>query len=284
MPESGYDVAVFAHNEEAGIRRCVGSIFENSDARLERVVILANGCTDSTVKVSQDLASQYEGLEVCEIEIADKCNAWNIYVHDIARPETAVHFFVDSDVWFVGNVFETLSRQLCANERAHAAAGFPMSGRNRKHYEELITKRHCLFGNCYGLKSSFIDLLRKESFRLPVGLLWIDSAITKVINSDLQDQKVGFNDRIIYLPGCGYAFDSLSFLKLRDIRLYLSRIARYEAGKLQEQFLAEMPFDQWPVSLVDVNERALSRIASGEFKTPWFLRSRVIRKLQRTVG
>ena len=277
--DARYSIAVFAYNEESGIERCIRSLYENSDSRLDRVVVLANGCSDRTVEISNALISEYSNLEVLEIEVPDKCNAWNTYVHETASLETPVHFFVDADVWFVGDVFKHLSKALSSSDVANAAAGFPMSGRNREAYAKLMTERYCLFGNCYALKSQFLSLIREKKFSLPIGLMWIDSAITKAVNSDLEDQRRGHNDRIVSIPGCGYAFDSLFFLNPSDIKLYLSRIARYETGKLQKHFLEQIPFDQWPESLSGINQRALKKLSEGGLSVPWYLKRGVRRRL-----
>ncbi|MCC9601457.1 glycosyltransferase family 2 protein [Stieleria sp. JC731] len=276
-----YSVVVFAYNEEKAIERCVDSIFENAGEGLVSVRIVANGCRDRTCELVRAMQGKHPSLELTEIPIGDKCNAWNQYVHELADLSVPVHFFADADVWFTGNVFEVLAGKLGQSSTANAAAGLPMSGRNQDIYRQMLVERYCLFGNCYALTADFLRLVRSRQFRLPKGLLWIDSAITKAVNSDIGDPHQGHSDRIVFEDGCGYAFPSLSPWKLGDISVYFSRIARYEAGKLQERLLRELSFDDWPDQCREINHRVLEKIDAGKWKTTWYLRKMIRRKLLR---
>jgi len=253
MLNSNYSIVMFAYNEEQNITKSVSSIFNNVDDNLFKLFVLANGCTDNTVTVLNELKKTYKKLEVINLTLGDKCNAWNEYIHNIA-PECNIHYFVDADVQFSDNCFNSMSQHLNnSNVNTVAIAGMPLSGRNINFYHELIIERACIFGNLYGLKHSFIQRMREEKFKLPMGLNWIDSFLTKAINTDLQFFKYNLPNRTCYLEGVGYKFDSLSIFKYQDIKLYISRIARYELGKLQEVFLDDLPVKEWPVNMHSIN-------------------------------
>lgn len=276
---SSYKVAVFAYNEERNITRCIESIISNSDQNLSEIVVLANGCTDRTVDRTKLLAKKHALVKIIEIDEGDKCNAWNSYVYELATDEDKVHFFTDGDCTFTGDAFSILNAQLLASSKANAAAAIPMSGRHRKQYLKLLQDRHCLFGNCYALKHEFILTIRNSQFQLPKGLLWIDSAITKAVNSDLIDQNVGYDNRIIYNLDCGYKFDSLRPFSPPDIRLFYSRLARYRAGKIQEQYLAKLHFHEWPRDLSEINKLAIEDIDKGKTRLPLLFKQLVRKKL-----
>lgn len=250
---------MFAHNEESNIRQSVNSVIENTDDKLERLLVIANGCKDGTVAVLKELKLSFNKLEYLDVNFGDKCNAWNLYVHEHASA-ASVHFFVDADVRFTYKAFPQMHRTLIESDSANAIAGLPFSGRNIDTYKKMVTEGWSLFGNCYGLKHSFIELVKSKGFRLPIGLGWIDSAITKIIYKDVDLQKKAIKGKIIFNENCGYEFESLSLLKKSDWSLYVSRIVRYRLGKLQEKYLELIPFENWPENLLLVNQQVLDDI------------------------
>lgn len=262
MPDS-YSIVMFAHNEQNNIATSVQSIFENSDQYLEQLVVIANGCSDRTVEIIVELKKIYQKLKLVELVVGDKCNAWNEYVHHLSM-DSEVHFFVDADVRFTKNAFPQMFKMLCSASSATAIAGLPFSGRNIEKYKDMVTNGWCLFGNCYGVKLEFIQLAKDKGFKLPIGLGWIDSAITKVIYKDIDNTKKPLRGKVIFDENSGYEFDSLSIFKLSDIQLYFNRIVRYRLGKLQEKYLEKIPFDEWPEDLVEINRRVLNDIIENE--------------------
>ena len=264
--DNSYSVVMFAHNEQENIVMSVNSVFSNSDNSLDTLCVLANGCTDDTVKILHDLQTKYSKLNVIELDIGDKCNAWNSYVHQYASNST-VHFFVDADVRFTPQAFPLMQQALTQNDEAWAIAGLPFSGRNIDKYKDMVTNKWCLFGNCYGLKLSFLTKIKSTGFKLPIGLGWIDSAITRIIYRDLEHDKKPIKGRVIYNDSCGYEFDSLSVFKLADWSLYINRITRYRLGKMQEKYLEKLAFQHWPKDLLSINEKILGDINK---QVSWF--------------
>jgi len=251
-----YNIVMFAYNEEANIRKSIESVYKNADENLNRFLILANGCTDGTVRVASEYKKThcFDKLDIVEIEIGDKCNAWNTYVHDLSD-EVDTHFFCDSDINFSDNCFTQMDQKLSASaSETMVIAGMPLSGRNLEFYRSLVIERACFFGNLYGMRNAFIHRIKEDSFRLPVGLNWIDSFLTKAVNTDLQFFDYNLPNRTTWIEGVGYQFDSLSITKKSDINLYINRIARYELGKLQEVILDSTPVKEWPRDLKEVNQ------------------------------
>lgn len=257
MKELKYNIVMFAYNEQDNIEKSITSVFNSTDEKLNRFHIIANGCSDNTVSVANEVKQKlnFDQLTIHEIELGDKCNAWNTYVHELADDVT-VHFFVDADVQFSLNCFPQLAEKLHATpEQTVIIAGMPLSGRNLAFYRSLVIERSCFFGNLYGMKWSFIQRIRESSFYLPVGLNWIDSFLTKAANTDLAFGKKNLPDRTTWLEGVGYDFEKLSVFKPGDIKLYINRIARYELGKIQEVFLDALPPQEWPREMKPINQK-----------------------------
>lgn len=254
---NNYNITMFAYNEEDNIASSIASVFENVDARLNTFYVIANGCTDNTVSTAEKIKSKinFEKLRIIEIVEGDKCNAWNVYMHDIAD-DADVHFFVDADVKFTTKSFPRMYDQLMATEQQTVVvAGMPQSGRNIHFYKSLVTDRACFFGNLYGMKASFVHRIKADNFHLPKGLNWIDSFLTKAANTDLQFFDYNLPNRTTYIDDVGYYFQSLSPLRLSDIKLYFNRIARYELGKIQETFLDVTPLKDWPRDMQEINRQ-----------------------------
>jgi glycosyltransferase involved in cell wall biosynthesis len=264
----GYSIVMFAHNEEKNIQGSITSVLSNVDEKLNQFTVIANGCSDATASIVNHLISQdsTNRLTLVELEVADKCNAWNTYVHKLAR-NSEIYFFLDADVRFTTNVFPKMYSKLIQVENVNAIAGLPFSGRNMKQYKFMVENKYCLFGNCYGLKADFIELLKNKGFKLPIGLGWIDSAITKIVNTDIGEIAQPKKGKVTFDDTCGYEFDSLSLFNKSDWQLYINRITRYRLGKMQEKHLDKLPFVTWPDTLHDINELVLSEIKAN---SPWY--------------
>lgn len=255
---------MFAYNEELNIEASLRNVLKNTDTQLQNVYLMANGCTDGTVKVAETLKKElsFDSLIIHEISLGDKCNAWNHYVHTL-QPSATCHFFIDSDVRFTEQCFPKLFSKLQeATTTPNIIAGYPLSGRNVEFYQMLVEQRACFFGNLYGASNTYLEMVREKEFYLPIGLNWIDSFLTKAANTDIQFLNYNLPNKVIYEKGVGFEFDSLSPLKLDDIKLYKNRIARYELGKIQEVYLDSLDISQWPKTMHEINLKIRSAFAS----------------------
>ena len=77
---------MFAYNEQDNIEASITSIFNNVNAQLNCFYLIANGCSDDTVAIANRVKEKlgFSRLNVVEIELGDKCNAWNTYLHELA--------------------------------------------------------------------------------------------------------------------------------------------------------------------------------------------------------
>src|SRR5262249_54637449 len=130
-----WSLAVFAHDESPRIGDALASIAGAAGNEDVEVWVLANGCSDSTGDVVRGCADIVPSLWLVEIDVADKPNAWNVYVHDIITPERAreieTYFFMDGDVTLEPNALGLLASALATTPTAQAAGGMPATGRDR---------------------------------------------------------------------------------------------------------------------------------------------------------
>ncbi|MEA3381148.1 MAG: glycosyltransferase family A protein [Pseudomonadota bacterium] len=280
-----YNITMFAYNESENIQASIESVWQNTDTGLGTFHLVANGCTDDTVTKAHEIKSllSFDKLSITELTIGDKCNAWNHYMHELADGAD-IHFFVDADVLFSACCFQKMASKLYSTSpETVAIAGLPLSGRNQVFYESLVTERSCLFGNLYGLKGTFIKHIKQSEFRLPQGLNWIDSFITKAVNTNLDFKPRNLPNRVTHLPGAGYNFVSLSPLKVSDLILYKNRIARYELGKMQEFYLDAIPVSKWPNDLDEINLKIFNNFSTHSDSIPIYKKIVVKQRLKKLI-
>lgn len=274
---------MFAYNEEKNISASIRSVYENKGDKLNTFYLIANGCTDNTIAEANKIKKQlnFKALTIINIVLGDKCNAWNHYMHNIADAVDC-HFFIDADVNFSNNCFTLMHRKLMASEEQTVTiAGMPLSGRNIEFYRSLVIERSCFFGNLYGLKHNFIQRIREDGFHLPIGLNWIDSFLTKAVNTDIQFFNYNLPGRVTYLDNVGYKFDSLSPFNKADIKLYFNRIARYELGKIQEKYLDQLDVKNWPKNMTDINVNIYKNLSQEISHLSLFKKHLVTKRIKR---
>jgi len=124
-------IGIMAWNEEVSIGPMIESLLGQSIfALLEdrneacEVVCVANGCTDRTVLVAEEIFNRFErkhperrglSMRVANIRQAGRNNAWNRFVHEISAPETRYICFMDADI--ILNQADTLELVIAALDR-----------------------------------------------------------------------------------------------------------------------------------------------------------------------
>src|SRR5262245_7042038 len=226
MGTGGWPIAVFAHNERDRIKRCLDSLFEGGLGRDLAIHVLVNGCTDDTESVVRGYAATSPAVTAHSIEIGDKANAWNVFVHEIA-PEAAVHFFVDGDVRILPGSLLALRRALDASPHALAASALPDSGRNSGRWMDAVLHEHGLTGNCYALRGAFVRRMQGRATRLPVGLIGEDSWVGALAKADVDGTSGWDQNRIEVCLDARFHYESLRWYSPADLRLYWRRRFRY---------------------------------------------------------
>lgn len=227
-------MAVFAHNEERDIVACLTSLISGHDGAPPPIHVLVNGCTDSTTEVVRSFAHAHPTLEIHEIELGDKANAWNVYIHTIADAALD-HVFIDGDVRAGAQALPALKRALEANPRCHAVTGVPGSGRSAARWIEEMRTDGGLAGNLYALRSTFVCELRARAVRIPIGLIGEDALVGAMAAFSL-DPPSGWNrERIAVAEDARFEFTPLRIYAPSDIRLYMRRRVRYALRTIQNR-------------------------------------------------
>lgn len=279
-------VAVFAHNEGGRIAAALHSIVQASGGHPLAITVLANGCSDDTVAVAQAFADQRPAgeVQVLAIERADKANAWNEYVHEVAakRPPQAVdlHVFVDGDVRAGPGALPALAAALAQTPDAHAVGALPTTGRDRDAWRERMVRGATLAGGLYALRDDFVQRLIQRDIRVPVGLIGEDWLVSVLARFDLQpvNPVAALVPRVAFAPEAGFAFRSLSPWRWRDHRVYWRRLWRYALRGVQFEILLGMLLHHHPDHLPrDVS--GLYRDGPMPSRLKWVGRTSVLRTL-----
>lgn len=236
--KESWPVMVLAHNEEQHIVACLDSIFSGNQDCLLEVYVIANGCTDSTEQLVRQYQANNAQVHLVLIEMPDKCNAWNVFVHETIptkAPDRSAYFFMDGDAQVVHGSFAAMVAGLRENKHAHAASAPPASGRSlARDRKTLLEERH-LVANLYALRGSFVEALQAKKVRLPLGLEGDDGLIGALVKWDLDPARDHFDDfRIEPCKEAGFTFQSMSFLKAADWLSYWHRSVRY--GRRRYEF------------------------------------------------
>jgi len=229
-------VAVFAYNEERNIISCLDSLHSAAPMRKLEVFVLANGCTDRTEQIVRDYAHDNLSINLICIKVPDKANAWNHYVHKVAK-ESDVHFFIDGDVKACPESFIRLHDTIIQHPNAHAAAAFPTTGRSLKKWRRMMLEEAWLAGNLYALRGTFINRIRLNGIRLPLGWIIEDGLVGALAKWDLDPTGSWDSSRIIACPEAGFSFRSMVWYRLDDWHRYWRRRVRYSIGFYQNKMI-----------------------------------------------
>lgn len=226
-------VAVFAHNEETTLADCLRSVDAAACGRPVQVWVLANGCTDRTVERAREYAQCAPHVQIAEIALGDKANAWNAFVHELAPPASC-YFFVDGDVRISERAFVDLAAALRNDAHVHIAAGVPGSGRNQAASERGIIVERGVQGNLYAASSEFVRRARSLSVRLPIGYVREDGLVGALAKWNFAPETNPWDDdRVVVVTSARFFFKSVSPLELRAWPKYWRRLVRYSTGRFE---------------------------------------------------
>ncbi len=232
-----WSVAVFAHNEQAIIGACLESIFAEKNQAELSVYVLANGCTDGTVQKVRNFAGRWPAIHLVEIEVGDKANAWNVFVHEIA-PVSEGYFFMDGDVRLDPGALLKLSAALQSSPEAFIASAVPGSGRHRAYYIKSTIEEHGVHGNLYCIAPAFIAQLRARNVKLPIGFVREDGLVGALAKFSLAPQAQPWNNsRVKVCVESRFLFHSMRSWHPSDWKKYYRRRLRYSIGHFENRML-----------------------------------------------
>lgn len=231
-----WSICIFACNEERLLPRCLGALERAKGAGNYVVHVMENGSRDDTARIAREAAARDQRIQVHELTIGDKSNAWNEYVYGVA-PSAGMHVFIDGDVRPADGAFEALAAALEASPDAYAAAALPASGRSRKAWSDFLNREHYLSGNLYALRGDTLERFRARGIRLPFGSVGEDGLLSYLLVTDLLGGRDDTHrERIAVAKDAFFEFDSLK-ANARDLAIYMKRLKRYSLRHFQKQVL-----------------------------------------------
>jgi len=234
---TAWPVMVLAHNEERHIGACLDSIFAADPGAPLSVYVMANGCSDRTEDIVREYARREPRAHLVSIALGDKCNAWNVFVHETVPaccPGAPIYFFMDGDARAVPGSFSAMERALRAEPAANAVGAPPASGRSMaRDRDELLSERG-LVANLYALRGTFVERCRAVGVRIPLKLEGDDGLIGALVRWDLDPRQAMDARRIAPCADAGFLFESFSPRRAGDWRAYWKRMVRY--GRRRYEF------------------------------------------------
>ena len=107
----------------------------------------------------------------------------------------------------------------------------------RRRWTKFIREQAGMPGCLYALRGSFVQRLRNEGIRLPVGYIGEDVLLQLLLKTDLDPTRNPDRSRIALCESAAFEFDSMSVMDPRDWRLYWRRRVRNALRKYQHALL-----------------------------------------------
>tara|TARA_A100001037_G_C14960871_1_gene549304 strand:+ start:52 stop:663 length:612 start_codon:yes stop_codon:yes gene_type:complete len=180
---SRISVAVFAHKEEATIARCLTSLPDSVDGDALAITVIANGCTDATVQTVEKIAAKHANVQLTTLEVGDKPDAWNHFVHH-GSLGTRACVFTDADVRITPGSLEYLLQTLERHHSLNAVTAVPKTGWSRHRWTAELKNNQTIAGGLYMLRPKFVQRLRSRQIRLPTAVS-CDDAVIAMLTTNL---------------------------------------------------------------------------------------------------
>ena len=251
-----WPVAVFAHNEARNIIACLDSLQAATSHPFE-CYVLANACTDRTEMLVREYSVSHPNVHLVSIKVSDKANAWNVFVHEVAPHGATYYFFIDGDVRATPSALDAMAQAL--HPQANGVSALPKSGRSVNAFQRDMLKDNGVAGNLYGLRGSFVERIRDQAIKMPIGTIGEDALMGAMLKWDLRGDGRWDNSKVVVSQDAGFEFDSVSPWLPREWRKYFRRRVRYSVRGFQNKMLgrAIQPagFESLPQHIRDLYSR-----------------------------
>jgi glycosyltransferase involved in cell wall biosynthesis len=224
-------IGILARNATKTISIMLQSLFGQSlltEARAEgwtiEVVVVANACTDSTVKTTRSrlgslAAALGEAVVVRTVDIREpgKSNAWNRFVHEFSDPDAEYLVLLDADIEF--NEPDTLKNMVLAltsDERARVSVDQPLKDISRYARRSLRNSMWLRAGGAHKGEDVYIcgqAYCARASFMrtvwLPAGLPSEDGFVRTMVVTDRYTTE-SEPRRVVRAPGASHYFEAIT--------------------------------------------------------------------------
>jgi len=232
---SPFHVAIFAHNEERHILRCLKSLAYTDPGSLAvHIKVLINGSTDRTEQIVRDWAGRNPNVQPVVIPLGDKANAWNTYVYSGLDFERN-HYFLDGDCVVTPYALNGLDEEF-ARGSPLCVAPLPQNVSNS--LREFLTKWSLPCGTMYGLSGDFLRRIVADNIRMPIGFIGDDNLIASLVHSNLEDRFGNYDrSRVRIVDSVGPIAHRPRPFSFEMLRLQRRRLQRYALRRVQMELL-----------------------------------------------
>ncbi|MCF6245545.1 MAG: glycosyltransferase [Sulfurovum sp.] len=180
-------VCILAYNEQKHIANTIKHIMEGNQDIQYTLKVYANGCTDNTVQIVKDLEKTYPNLELRELKIAGKPNAWNTA---FAENKTDILMFSDADIILEVGAIKDLADTLRNNTDFMAATALYTPHQHGLSLEKKFTgymqlpiEQEYLTGHFYAIRRiDYADIFSKYNISgIPDGIVGEDYFIDLLV-------------------------------------------------------------------------------------------------------
>lgn len=231
-----WPVAVFAHNEARKIIACLDSL-QAATSHPFKSYVLANACTDRTEAMVREYRASHPNVHLVSIELGDKANAWNVFVHEAAPRGASHYFFIDGDVRATPGALDVMAQALAQHPQANGVSALPKSGRGVAAFQRDMLKENGVAGNLYGLRGSFVERICAQAINMPIGTIGEDALMGAMLKWDLRGDTRWDNSKVVVAREAGFEFDSVSPWLPREWKKYFRRRVRYCVRGYQNKML-----------------------------------------------
>lgn len=255
-------IGILAWNEEISIRATLHSIFAQSLIRdlsktghQVEVICVPNGCSDNTALAARGaMLAAAEKLHhpealrwrVHELKQPGKTNAWNVFVHELADPESEVLFLVDADIQiYMPDTLSNMLDQLMRHPEAFICTDLPMKHIVFKARYSLLDRISLhtasinqsasgqLCGQLYCARAAWLRRLR-----IPEGIIVEDGFIKKMAVSNFLTEPEDAVRRIVTADTASHVFEA--YTRLPDVlATHRRQIAGYMIHRWIWEFLQQ---------------------------------------------
>ncbi|MDF0542453.1 glycosyltransferase family A protein [Sphingobium sp. H39-3-25] len=239
-------VAIFAHNEQRRIARCLNSLpLDRADLHFH---LLVNGSTDHTAAIASAIFDGSANTQVHELYPGGKSRTWNRFVHEIGGMHDA-YIFMDGDAEIAPGALDALIDTLSSRPHANAAAGMPLNGRHHQSYRAMMIAEGGLFGDLYALSGAFVRDIRARGLSLPEDLIGDDGLVCAWAMTGLSTDAHWDRDRVVPCEQAGFLCEPVALFHPVTWRVQYRRMMNYSVRHYQNRIISDIMGREGPSGL-----------------------------------
>lgn len=232
------NIGILAYNEENNIEKCVLSVANCLESESGKIFVIVNGSTDNTESIVRRLQEKDDRIFLKVLEVGDKSNAWNDFIHATSDPEADFYVLMDGDVWITPGSLAAMRAAFDAHPEALAVAATPRGGRTAPEWSERVMREHGLPGNFYALRGATVHRIRESGLRFPFGMIGDDTFLLWLLRRNLDPAAAPRKDLIRPVAAAGFHYDSLD-ASMSGLIAHIRRLSKYALRDVQIKLLLD---------------------------------------------